>query len=102
MYTGISEETLCSNCNHREVCSLTDQYLKAQKAVDDVSVTLGHDGNKVSFKRLRDFDWIKRVRLECIHFSPNKTWMRDISAKNTENQVYRANSDITKPMEVPE
>lgn len=99
MCSEFVEETLCTNCNHREVCSLTDQYLKAQKAVDDISVTLGHDGNKVSFKRLRDFDWIKRVRLECIHFTPRKVIRRDISAIN---QVFAENYDGTKPMEIPD
>lgn len=62
------EGTMCANCSHRDVCSLKDQFIAAQKAVDEVSVTLGRDGNKMSFKRLRDYDWIKKVKLDCIHF----------------------------------
>lgn len=68
MYSGTYEETMCTNCLHREVCSLSNDFLKAQKKVDDVSITLGHHENQVTFKYLRDFDWIKRVKLECTHF----------------------------------
>lgn len=72
------EGTICVNCSHKEVCSLKDQFAKAQKAIDDVSVTLGSDENAVSFKKLRDYDWIKKVKLECTHFLAKQT-MRDSS-----------------------
>lgn len=72
MYSSI-EGTMCANCSHRDVCSLKDQFIAAQKAVDEVSVNLGCDGNKMSFKRLRDFNWIKRVKLECTNFIEKRT-----------------------------
>ena len=68
MYTG-SEETQCTNCDHREVCSLMGQMLNAQKAINEVTVGVGDKG----IKRLRDFDWIRRVKLECIHYSVRKS-----------------------------
>lgn len=69
MNTNIWGETLCSNCGHNEVCSLTKEYLAAQKAVDDLMVHLG-DCKSI---RLRDIKWIKRVKLECTHYIQKRT-----------------------------
>lgn len=82
MYIGICNEALCTQCSHQEVCSLKDQFIAAQKTVDDVSVTLGRDGKSGSFKRLRDFNWIERVKLKCVYFSPKKRTRQDISETN--------------------
>lgn len=35
------KETLCTSCGHRQVCSLTDTFLKVQEAVDSISVGTG-------------------------------------------------------------
>lgn len=59
-----TKETLCTTCAHREVCKLTEEFLNAQKAVDDTLVGLG--GGRT--KRLRDFDWIRTVDLRCKHY----------------------------------
>ena len=32
------KETQCTRCGHREVCSLKTEFLKAQKAIDEVYV----------------------------------------------------------------
>lgn len=77
MYGGV-EETQCTHCSHREVCSLKKQFLAAQSAVNEVMVHYGDN----AMKRLRDFDWIKRVKLECTHFMPKQT-MR----KETPNEI---------------
>ena len=60
------KETACTTCAHREVCKLKDEFLNAQSAVDDVTVTLGEN----RFKKLRDFDWITAVTLHCKHYLP--------------------------------
>lgn len=58
------KETICTSCAHREVCKFCADFLKAQKAVDDVMVVLG----KEQAKMLRDFDYIKPVELQCKHW----------------------------------
>ncbi len=70
---GMVRETRCTRCEHRKVCSFKEQFLNAQKAVDEVTV---HTGDKSS-KYLRDFDWIKRVELECVHYIPMKPLLRE-------------------------
>ncbi len=77
MYSD-SEETQCTHCDHLKVCSLKEQFMAAQNAVDRVTVGLGDR----TIKNLKDFDWIKRVKLECKHFSAKRPTPRDISAKN--------------------
>lgn len=74
MYTG-AKETLCTNCDHREVCSLTKEFLAAQQAVDNLTVSLGDR----TMKDLRDFSWIKAVSLECVHFTEKRPKMRAAS-----------------------
>lgn len=65
-------ETQCTRCDHLQVCSLKDQFLAAQKTVDEVSVGVGDR----AIKNLRDFDWIKPVKLECVHFSEKRPVVR--------------------------
>ena len=61
----VAKETRCTHCEHLPVCSLKEQFLAAQQAVDGVQVSLGDR----SFQSLRNFDWIKPVNLDCVHFS---------------------------------
>lgn len=58
------EETLCTTCSHREVCSKKEDYLSAVKAVKGIMVSLGD--RKAIY--LKDMNWIRPVRLECIHY----------------------------------
>jgi hypothetical protein len=60
----VCKETACTTCAHREVCKLSEEFLKAQKAVDGVSVHLGEG----RMKELRFFDYIKPVELRCTHY----------------------------------
>lgn len=67
------KETQCSHCDHLQVCSYKEQFLAAQKAVDEVRVQIG---DSVAKKPLNSFEWIRPVSLECIHFSKQKPTMR--------------------------
>lgn len=58
------KETACTTCAHREICILTDEFLKAQSAVDDVTVYLGDN----RMKKLRDYGWITAPNLRCKHY----------------------------------
>lgn len=74
LYSG-TEETMCTTCAHREVCSLTKEFIAAQNAVNDLTVHFDDDGGpRAVMKNLRDFKWIKRVKLECSHYFSNPTF----------------------------
>lgn len=78
MYTG-AKEAKCNSCDHHKVCSLKKEFIAAQQAVDNVHVSL----ENCAMKNLRDFDWIKPVELNCIHFTPNRPTTRDISKEKS-------------------
>ncbi len=67
--------TPCTECAHKEVCSLKEKFKAAQTAVDQVTVNLPAepDSNKHAFIHLRDIKWIKPVDLVCVHFIANST-----------------------------
>lgn len=72
---GGVKETQCTNCNHLQVCSFKEQFLAAQKAVDEVTIdTGGH-----SFINLHDISWIRPVSLKCSYFSGKVPVMRDVA-----------------------
>ena len=66
-------ETQCTHCVHREVCSHKERFLSAQKAVDEFTVSYADR----EFIRLRDIPWIKPVKLECSYFSGRFPVMRE-------------------------
>ena len=57
-------ETACTNCSHREVCKFKDEFLKAQAAVNDVTVYLGEN----RMIKLRDIKFIPAVMLRCNYY----------------------------------
>lgn len=65
-----SKETQCSHCDHLQVCSYKEQFLAAQKAVDDVRVQVR---DTVAKTPLSNFDWIRQVKLECKYYSDRKS-----------------------------
>jgi len=65
--TNCVKETLCTSCVHREVCSKKEEYLAAQKAVDNLFVKK----NDVIGNYLNTMTWIKPVQLQCIYHMSN-------------------------------
>lgn len=73
------KETQCTHCNHLQICSFKAQFLAAQKAVDEVTVSTGDR----SFISLRDISWIRPVSLEYSYFSGKMPVMRDVAQSAT-------------------
>lgn len=66
-------ETLCSSCVHFQVCKLSDTYLNAQNALNDVMITEtcvsdeGRPATKMTYvSNLRD--WLTIPILQCKHY----------------------------------
>lgn len=63
------KETQCTRCSHREVCSLKEEFLAAQKAIDEAVLHLERrDDGAVSMIRIRDIRYIEPVELRCMHY----------------------------------
>lgn len=72
------KETLCTNCSHREVCSFKDQFLEAQKAVDNIEVSRpSAEINSISLIRLSNISWIKPVELVCKHYTKTSPQIKE-------------------------
>lgn len=65
--TNCVKETLCTSCVHHEVCSKKEEYLAAQKAVDNLFVKK----NDVIGNYLNTMTWIRPVQLQCIYYMSN-------------------------------
>ena len=66
------KEIQCTRCLHWEVCSLKEEFIKAQKAIDETYLSRPcEDGNKVAMVRIRDIKYIKPVELHCKYYVSN-------------------------------
>lgn len=64
------KETQCACCSHREVCSLKQEFLAAQEAIDEAVLHRERkDYGPVSMIRIRDIKYIEPVELRCKHYA---------------------------------
>ena len=64
-----NQEILCDKCVHYEVCTHKDTYLRISKSISSIIVELPcSDKAKMSFKEIKDFDFIKDIKVECKYY----------------------------------
>lgn len=73
------KETLCTRCAHRTVCSLKEEFINAQAAVDRIDVAR----DDKSIMPLSQIKWIKPIELQCIHFLRLETQKYDYNLCGT-------------------
>ena len=64
------KETLCTRCEHREVCMYKPYYLNILKAVENArvsSITDTQDGG-FSSKKVADYDFISGISVGCRYY----------------------------------
>ena len=59
------KETQCTNCIHKEVCALKNDFLEACASISGLSYTRNEDGGIVRFC---DVPFIYPVELKCKYF----------------------------------
>lgn len=66
----MSDNLLCDNCSHKEVCKNKDVYKKFQEAVRDVyiSVPTADLNADASMWRMVDVPWLKPTKLDCVNY----------------------------------
>ena len=67
------QETLCTHCEHLQVCKLCDTYLKAQNALNEVVIAESHvndEGKPVTkLTYVMDLnDWLTIPQLKCRYY----------------------------------
>lgn len=62
-------KTCCSTCVHKDVCLYKEQFLNAQQAVDEASVTFpATNEHGMGIVKIRDISWLEPIELRCKHF----------------------------------
>lgn len=64
------KETLCTRCDHREVCMYKLYYLNILKAVENarVSVVKETQDGGFSSKKVSDYDFISGISVGCRYY----------------------------------
>lgn len=64
------KETLCTLCDHREVCAYKPDYLNILKAVENarVSVIKENTDGGFSSKKVADYDFISEISVGCRYY----------------------------------
>lgn len=73
------KETLCTSCEHREVCMYKLYYLNILKAVENArvsSITDTQDGG-FSSKKVADYDFISGISVGCRYYRNLTNTYRD-------------------------
>lgn len=63
-----TKETLCTCCDHREVCTYKRDYLNILKAVEDASVVKETSDGRVSSKKVSSYDFISGISIGCRYY----------------------------------
>lgn len=62
------EETLCTNCAHREVCSYKQDYLNILKAVENAKVVKEESDGKITSQQVTCYDFIDNISITCKYY----------------------------------
>lgn len=62
------KETLCTYCDHREVCVHKLDYLNILKAIKDVTVAKETPYGKEPYRRVADYDFISEISIGCRYY----------------------------------
>lgn len=62
------KETLCTRCEHREVCAYKSDYINILRAVEDESVVKETPDGRVSSKKVIDYDFISGISIGCRYY----------------------------------
>ena len=74
-----AKETLCTRCEHREVCIYKLDYLNILKAVENarVSVIKENTDGGFSSKKVIDYDFISGISVGCRYYKHRTDTCRD-------------------------
>lgn len=90
-----SKETACTTCIHREVCALKNDFLEAQRQVDEVNICKEEKDGAHSVIKLCNIPFIKPVNLECKYYIHD----RNKYTYNIYDSTATSTSDIYNPSE---
>ena len=60
-----TRETMCTYCNHRNICKNVDTYRKVVEAIHSVSI---QNADKQSFISITNIDWLTDIYPKCKYY----------------------------------
>lgn len=63
------KETLCTKCEHRNVCKYKEDYLKVVESVYNASVCFKDKDGKHCMKKVTYYDFIGEIKIPCKYFT---------------------------------
>lgn len=79
------KETMCTCCEHREVCAYKQDYLDILKAVENARVLKEMPDGKISSKKVADYDFISGFSVGCQHYRNWTDTYRDYNNDDTDD-----------------
>ena len=78
------QKILCNECVHRNVCTYKYDYLLVLDSIFNKVIELPcSDNGEISYKNIKDFNFITDIKIECKYFSVIK---RQIKGGNLDNE----------------
>ena len=67
------KETLCSFCSHREVSVYKQDFFDAIRTIKNMSVIRNAPDEKITSKKITDYDFISEITINCKYYQAFKT-----------------------------
>ena len=76
-----TKETLCTSCEHREVCVYKPDYLNILKAVENACVSVAKETSDGGFssKKVADYDFISGMSIGCRYY---RNWTNSVTYRD--------------------
>lgn len=62
------KETLCTRCEHRNVCKYMQDYLKVVESVYNANVCFENEDGKHCMKKVTNYDFIGEIKIPCKYY----------------------------------
>ena len=59
------KETLCTRCEHRNVCKYKEDYLKVVESIYNANVCFENEDGKHCMKKVTNYDFIGEIKVPC-------------------------------------
>lgn len=71
------KETLCTICQHREICKFKEDYLKIVETVSNMRISQEKPDGKIESTPLSNFEFLGKISIACKYYTNWTVQYRD-------------------------